>query len=107
MYQSFYQQKKPFWVRYTALITVLAIVMCAFSVRLADLQLVNADYYKAQGDNSSVRTLTIPAARGEIVDRYGRVLVYNRDGFNIVFDAATLPSNKTNSIILKLIKLLQ
>jgi len=107
MYQAFYQQKKPFWVRYTALITVLAVVMCAFSVRLAELQVVNADYYKAQGDNSSVRTLTVPAARGEIVDRYGRVLVYNRDGFNIVFDAAALPNSKTNGIILKLIKLLK
>ena len=107
MYQSFYQQKKPFWVRYTALIVALAVVMCVFSVRLGDIQLVNADYYRAQGDNSSVRTLTVPAARGEIVDRYGRVLVYNRDGFNIVFDAASLPSSKTNSIILKLIKLLE
>ena len=107
MYQAFYQQKKPFWVRYTALIVALAVVMCAFSVRLAELQVVNADYYKAQGDTSSVRTLTVSAARGEIVDRYGRVLVYNRDGFNIVFDAAALPSSKTNSIILKLIKLLK
>jgi len=107
MYQAFYQQKKPFWVRYTALIVALAVVMCAFSVRLAELQVVNADYYKAQGDTSSVRTLTVSAARGEIVDRYGRVLVYNRDGFNIVFDAAALPNSKTNSIILKLIKLLK
>ena len=107
MYQAFYQQKKPFWVRYTALIVALAVVMCAFSVRLAELQVVNADYYKAQGDTSSVRTLTVSAARGEIVDRYGRVLVYNRDGFNNVFDAAALPNSKTNSIILKLIKLLK
>ena len=44
MYQAFYQQKKPFWVRYTALIVALAVVMCAFSVRLAELQVVNADY---------------------------------------------------------------
>ncbi len=106
MYQTFYQQKKPFWVRYTALIVVLALVMCLFSVRLADLQLVNAQYYQAQGANASARTLTVAAARGEIVDRYGRVLVYNRDGFNVVFDYATLPSSKTNGIILRLTKLL-
>lgn len=107
MYQTFYQQKKPFWVRYTALIVALAVVMCLFSVRLADLQVVNASYYKAQGDNASVRTLTVPAARGEIVDRYGRVLVYNRDGFNVVFDYATLPNDKVNTIILRLTKLLK
>ncbi len=107
MYKTFYQQKKPFWARYTALIVIVVLVFGAFSVRLTELQVVNADYYKAQGDNASVLTVTTPAARGEIVDRYGRVLVYNREGSNIVFDATTLPSKKINQTILKLIRLLQ
>ena len=62
--------------------------------------------YLAQADTSSHRTLTIHAARGEIIDRYGRPLVINREGFNIVFDAAYLPTSSLNETILKLTRLL-
>ena len=70
------------------------------------MQIVNAEKYLAQGDTSSSRIQTVTAARGEIVDRYGRVLVYNRSGFNIEFDAAYLPKSKLNPTVLKLTSLM-
>ena len=47
------------------------------------------------------------APRGEIVDLYGRSLVYNRDGFNIVFDATALSSDTVNVKIKTLIALMR
>ncbi len=107
MKNTFYQRKKAFYKRFTAMICVLSIVMGAFFVKLTELQIINAETYLAQADTSSTRTLIVPAARGEIVDRYGRVLVYNRNGYNIQFDAAYLPSAELNSTILRLVKLLK
>lgn len=103
---SFYQRKRSFSVRYIAMIIILAIVLTTYSVRLSDLQVANSDKYLAQADSSSSRTMTVSATRGEIIDRYGRSIVYNREGSNIVFDAAYLPSDKLNSTILRMIKLL-
>ncbi len=106
MRNTFYQKKKAFNKRFIALICVLALVMGAFCVKLGEMQIVNAEKYLAQGDTSSSRIQTVTAARGEIVDRYGRVLVYNRSGFNIEFDAAYLPKSKLNPTVLKLTSLM-
>ncbi len=102
----YYQKRKPFHKRFIALICILAITLACFSGKMAELQLVNADIYLAQADTSSHRTLTVNAARGEIIDRYGRPLVINREGFNIVFDAAYLRTSSLNEIILMLTGLL-
>ncbi len=107
MRNSFYQRKKAFYVRFTAMICVISIVMGLFMVKMTELQIINADTYLAQADTSSTRIQTVTAARGEIVDRYGRVLVYNRTGSNIVLNAAQLPSSQINSTVLKLVKLMQ
>ena len=102
----YYQKRKPFYKRFIALICILSITLACFSGKMVELQVVNADTYLAQADTSSHRTLTIHAARGEIIDRYGRPFVINREGFNIVFDAAYLPTSSLNETILKLTRLL-
>ena len=102
---SFYQRKKAFSVRFTAMICVVAIVMGVFFVKLTEVHLVHAEDYLAQADTSSTRIQTVTATRGEIVDRYGRVLVYNRSGYNVVFDAAYLPSSQLNDTIDRLASL--
>ena len=107
MKTSFYHRKKAFYVRFTAMICILSVVMCAFFAKITELQVVNAEEYLAQADTSSTRTLTVTATRGEIVDRYGRSLVFNRNGFNIEFDAAYLPTSQLNSTISRLVALLE
>lgn len=102
----YYQKKKPFYKRFGAMICILTITLACFSGKMAEMQLVNADTYLAQADTSSHRTLTVSAARGEIIDRYGRPLVINREGFNIVFDAAYLPMSSLNETVYTLTKLL-
>ncbi len=107
MYNTFYRKKEPFHKRYIALITVVALILGCFCLRLGDWQLVNAHKYSASASGAYSRTVTVSAPRGEIVDRYGRTLIYNRDGFNIVFDASALSADTTNSKIKSLIALMK
>lgn len=107
MYNTFYKKKEPFYVRYIALITIVAVVLGCFCVRLSDWQLVNAHNYSASANGAYSRIVTVTAPRGEVVDRYGRTLIYNRDGFNIVFDASELESDRTNATVERMIKLMQ
>lgn len=107
MYNTFYRKKEPFHKRYIALITVVAIILGCFCLRLSDWQLVNASKYSASASGAYSRIVTVSAPRGEIVDLYGRSLVYNRDGFNIVFDATALSSDTVNVKIKTLIALMR
>lgn len=91
-----------------SIILVIAVVF-GFTFDLFNIQIKNHDYYASQ--SSAVKTYTVPieAARGDIVDRNGNVLVTNRKGNSIVLNAAYFPSaeenDERNAIILRLIEL--
>lgn len=95
--------------RTTIAVVLIFVTLFGFAFELYDIQITNNEYYAAQ--NNTVKTYTVPleAARGEIVDRNGNPLVINRQGNNIVLDAAYFPSSKENkrrnAIILNLINL--
>ena len=80
-----------------------------FVYELFNIQILNHDYYTDQNNNVSTYTVPLEAARGEIVDRNGNVLVSNRQGNSIILDAAYFPSRtdnkKRNEIINNLLKL--
>lgn len=82
-----------------------------FAVDLVKVQLIDGEKYDAASSSVSSKTATIPAARGEIVDCYGNPLIYNDQGYSIIFDAAYFPSTKEqaqrNEIILSLIRLFE
>jgi penicillin-binding protein 2 len=59
--------------------------------RLWFLQVLSGDQYLAQAQNNQVRTMRIPAPRGAIVDRQGRVLVENRVSTIVQLDPEQLP----------------
>jgi cell division protein FtsI/penicillin-binding protein 2 len=55
----------------------------AVEARLVFLQIFSYDELTARADNQSQRTTTLPAKRGEIVDRQGRILAYSVDADTI------------------------
>lgn len=94
----------------TAIAIILAIAtFLGFGYDLYDIQIKNNEYYVAQSSAVQTYTVSIEAARGEIVDRNGNVLVTNRKGNSIILDAAYFPSAKNNearnAIVINLIKL--
>ncbi len=68
-------------------LTMFAIIF----FRLWFLQVLSGDKYRAQANNNRIRDVGVPAPRGDIVDRNGRVLVDNRVSIAVQVDARKLP----------------
>ncbi|MFS0828606.1 peptidoglycan D,D-transpeptidase FtsI family protein [Pseudomonas phoenicis] len=60
--------------RFRVVIALLAVMVGAICWRIIDLQVVDRDFLKGQGDARSLRHIPIPAHRGLITDRNGEPL---------------------------------
>ena len=60
--------------RFRVLVALLGIMVGAIVWRIVDLQVIDHDFLKGQGDARSVRHIPIPAHRGLITDRNGEPL---------------------------------
>ena len=79
-------------------------------VTLYKLQIIEgaAYYEESQENQSSLQTVT--ASRGNILDRYGRVLVSNRECYNLKISDTRLFSDEVedpNSVILEMVNLIE
>jgi penicillin-binding protein 2 len=63
--------------------TVAAGLIAVILFRLWFLQILSGQQYVAQANDNRLRSITVVAPRGDIVDRRGRVLVDNRPGLAI------------------------
>ena len=76
--------------RLAFLAAVFALLIAIYGVALYKLQIIEGAEYYERSQNSIVTKQVVTAARGNILDRYGRVLVSNRMCNNIVLDAQKL-----------------
>ncbi|MBQ5591658.1 MAG: hypothetical protein IIU80_01785 [Clostridia bacterium] len=94
--------------RFIALISIFVCLFLLFCARLINIQVINGDKYAATSTASTSQT-TVKAMRGQILDRNGNVLVGNRQGNDIIFNAGKFPSlsnqEERNEIILSLVNL--
>ena len=67
---------------------VIAIVLSVFGARLVQLQGVDPNAYAAMAAAEGTVTLSLPAERGDILDRNGRPLADSVDGAMVVADPA-------------------
>ena len=69
------------------IIRFLAIaIFVALGARLYWLQVKNYENYREQADSNRYKTIPIPARRGRILDRTGKVLVDSKYAYNIVLE---------------------
>jgi penicillin-binding protein 2 len=81
-------------------IQVLVVVMlAALSVRLYVLQVVRGERYASIAENQRRRRLPIPAPRGRILDREGRLLVDSRPIYNVILSREDVKGKDLNSLI--------
>ncbi|HXG83246.1 MAG TPA: penicillin-binding protein 2 [Pyrinomonadaceae bacterium] len=59
------------------------ILLTLLGLRLYYLQIVNGEYYSEKAENQRVRLIPIPAPRGAIFDRNGKLLVDSRPTYNV------------------------
>jgi penicillin-binding protein 2 len=77
------EDKRRLSARVTA---IQAVVLAAFVLLVGGFwffQIAQGDKFKEMAENNHTRTLPLRAPRGVIVDRHGRVIVENRNSFNI------------------------
>ncbi len=65
-----------------------------FGTVLFKMQIIDGGEYAAKGNSISAKTVSIQAARGEILDRNGNPLITNRQGNSIIFESAYFPSTE-------------
>jgi penicillin-binding protein 2 len=63
---------------------VVAVVMVLLVVYFWHLQVVRGRYFRELSENNRIRAIPIPAPRGALFDRNGRLLAENRSSFNVV-----------------------
>lgn len=63
---------------------VVAILLGVCALRLYNLQIVHGDYHREIAVNQRLRMLSIPAPRGAILDRHGKILVSSRPTYDVV-----------------------
>ncbi len=65
-------------------IQILAFIMLSvLGARLYYLQVVRGEYYDEKAENQRIRLIPIPAPRGAIFDRNGKILVDSRPTYNV------------------------
>lgn len=68
------------------LIALFCAALCGFLVVLYQVQIVHGDDYRANSDVRSAQSEQVNSVRGEILDRYGRMLVTNELSYNVTLD---------------------
>jgi penicillin-binding protein 2 len=78
-------------------IQVIAFVLLSIlGVRLYFLQIVKGEYYNDRAESQRVRFIPIPAPRGAIFDRNGKLLVDSRPTYNVVLSNEPLKTINVN-----------
>ena len=90
--------------RVAALVILIILVLTVYLVFLYQLQIVEGEKYYNRSSELTKTERTVTAARGNILDRYGRVLVSNAETYNLKIDTDKLFANEDpNAVILELV----
>ena len=91
-------------VRAIALLLIFATILSLYSFRLFNLQIIETDG-KTENLDVYVTQTRVKAARGDILDRNGNILVGNRASYDLVFNHYVITSyDNTNESLMKLIE---
>lgn len=87
------------------LLGIFLVIICLYAGRLYKLQIIETD---GNTDNTTTYTTItrVKAARGDILDRNGNILVGNRASYDLVFNHYVITSSdNTNESLIKLIRM--
>ncbi|MCR5481374.1 MAG: penicillin-binding protein [Clostridia bacterium] len=93
--------------RYHQMLCLLMVAMAVLGIRLFVLTVVQHQEWNTYASEISVKSVYTSAPRGEILDRYGRVLAGNIQTFSIKFSPGNLSNEEINDVALRLIRLLE
>ena len=83
-------------LRVSAIQAVAFILLALLGARLYYLQVVRGEYFSERAESQRVRLIPIPAPRGAIFDRSGKLLVDSRPTYNVVLSNEPLKTINVN-----------
>jgi penicillin-binding protein 2 len=78
-----YDQTQNLGIRVGTIQVIAFVLLALLGARLYYLQIVKGEYYADKAENQRIRLIPIPAPRGAIFDRNGKILVDSRPTYNI------------------------
>lgn len=77
----------------------VALIFLVYSVWLFQVQIVDGAYYAEKvGVTTTSTELTIPATRGEILDRYYQALAVNKTAYGLILDPMAFPRGTSDAV---------
>src|SRR5918911_411308 len=86
-------------VRMAVIHGLVIAILAVLGARLYFLQVVNGDYYAERAENQRMRRLRIPAPRGAIFDRNGKLLVDSRSTYNIILSGEDMKGKNLGEFV--------
>ena len=99
--------KKSINLRYNTMTVFTYIIGIILIVQLFNLQIIHGKEYREESKTRLTRESTLLAARGEILDRSGNVLVTSSQKFNVELYKSKIDNNTLNNSILKIVNVLE
>ena len=102
-------ETKLIFKRCVTLVILVMLILGAYILKLMDFQIFNYTTYADSALSYTASSIKVTAARGEILDRYGRTIASNRMGYAIIFQASEfnkLKNPERNEIIYRLTKII-
>jgi len=93
--------------RYNVAMFAFIIIIIIIVLRLANLMIVEGHDYRQQSENRIFKHIPISAPRGEIRDRYGKLIAGNRPSFTVQIMRNEIESDRINQISLDLLNILE
>ena len=104
------KKMKRVFNRYNVLNLLTLILVGVLMLRLANLTLVQGSYYRELSNTRRLKEIEVTGPRGEIRDRYGRLLAGNKPSFTVQMSKDELnikDKKEKNNILLGLVRLLE
>ncbi|WP_072722837.1 penicillin-binding transpeptidase domain-containing protein [Tepidibacter thalassicus] len=100
-------KNKKFEDRYDVLKFSFILVFSVIILKLGYMTVIKGEEYYEQAQNKVYKKIPIEAPRGEIRDRYGRLLAGNRASFTVQLSKDEIEKSDPNKIANKVIKILE
>ena len=94
-------------IRNVFLVAITFILVFLAAVQLMQIQIVDGEYYASRRDSLSEANQSIAAARGQISDVGGTMLVTNQIMYKVIVQRAFLPIGSENEVIARTISILE
>lgn len=99
--------KKNINFRYNSITIFTYFIGIVLIIQLFNLQIIHGAEYRQESNTRLTRESVLEAARGEILDRSGSVLVTSGQKFNLELYKSKIDTNTLNNTILKIINVLE